>query len=402
MGLNRLQRAKFDGLAALMVFLLAGAAPPKSEEALPELNEKVVAFAREQLGKKVGDGSCSTLAIYALRQAGAQSFPSDFSGGDFVWGTEIKSPGDALPGDIIQFRDIVFKGRKNFRNGRWISWTNTYPHHTAVVAGVKNGGKVVTILHQNVGPEDADDSVKKIVQEGTLRMVELQKGGSMRFFRPVARSSAPTRPGELRSVLFEGDFPRKLGAEWSWLGESAVSWHTDGGALVLQPARGERGKTQSRAETLVLYALPGSRESLYSVEATLERRPRSSPGQVGLVCYLDDDHQVRVVTESTDGKAFVRLLGDRESELRAPLAKGKGADPTAPIQLRLLVWSGAVTAQFRTDPDDFWQTLGRCAAPGRGKLNVGLVWAQTANQSSNEIRFSGLRIVRQSNMGRHD
>src|SRR5262249_21489226 len=158
-----------------------------------------------------------------------------------------------------------------------------------------------------------DDNVKKIVQEGTLRMVELQKGGSMRFFRPVARSSGPFRPGELKSVLFEGDFPRTFGAEWSWLGESGVSWSIDGGALVLQPARGERGKTQSRAEALLLYALPGSRESLYSIEATLAPRPLSSPGQGGLVCYVDDDPQVRVVTESTEGKTFIRLTGDRES-----------------------------------------------------------------------------------------
>lgn len=393
-------RQPFGGLFAFVCLGLFGAAPPKSAEPLPELNQKVVAFARDSLGKKVGDGSCSTLAVYALRHAEAQSFPFDGSNGDFVWGTEVKSSSDALPGDIIQFRDIVFKGRKNLPGGRWMSWMNTFPHHTAVVAGVRNGGKVVAILHQNVGPQDADDSVKKIVQEGTLRMVELQKGGSMRFFRPVAKSSGPARAGELKSVLFDGDFPRTFGAEWTWIGENAVSSRVDGGALVLRPARSADGKAKSRAETLLLYTLPGSRDSLYTIDATLARRPPSSSGQAGLVCYFDDDHQVRVVTESSEGKAFVRLIGDRESHPRVPLAKG--TPQAAPLQLRLLIWSGVITAQFRTDPDEFWQTLGRCAAPGRGGAKVGLVWTQDANRPADEIRVSDFRIARQSNMGRRD
>lgn len=219
----------------------------------------------------------------------------------------------------------------------------------------------------------------------------------MRFFRPVAKPSGPARAGELKSVLFEGDFPRTFGAEWTWIGDNAVAWRVDSGALVLRPARSADGKAQSRGETLLLYTLPGSRDSLYTIDATLARRPLSSPGPAGLVCYFDDDHQVRVVIESKEGKAFVQLTGDRESKPRVPLASG--TPPTAPLQLRLLIWSGVITAQFRTDPDEFWQTLGRCAASGRGGAKVGLVWTQAANRPADEIRISDFRIARQSNMG---
>ena len=388
----RTPRRRFGELAILMLFGLMGAAPPKADEPLPELNQKVVAFSREQLGKKVGDGSCSTLAVFALRQAGARSWPSDVSNGDFVWGTEVKSAKEALPGDIIQFRDIVFKGRRNLRGGRWISWMRTYPHHTAVVAGVSNGGKVVAILHQNVGDEDADDSVKKIVQEGTLRMVELQPGGSMHFFRPVVATSVPPKPEELKNVLFEGDFPRSFGPEWSWVGEDALAWRVEKGALVLRPKAGAASKNES----LLLYGLPRSRENLFSAEITLASPPRRPGERAGLVCYLDDDHQVRLVTELSEGKTVVRLMGDRESEPRVPLPKG--TQNASPVQLRLLVWSGIITAQFRTDPDDFWQSVGRCAAPGRGNLKVGVVTTQGAKPSTNEVRFRDFRIVRQSNM----
>ena len=34
---------------------------------------------------------------------------------------------------------------------RWVSWHQEYPHHTAIVSEVRDGGKLVVVLHQNVG-----------------------------------------------------------------------------------------------------------------------------------------------------------------------------------------------------------------------------------------------------------
>ncbi|HVK13128.1 MAG TPA: hypothetical protein VM597_30525, partial [Gemmataceae bacterium] len=52
-------------------------------------NEKVLAFAKSQLGKQVGDGECWSLANEAMKAAGVKSssdFQDDPNKGDFVWG----------------------------------------------------------------------------------------------------------------------------------------------------------------------------------------------------------------------------------------------------------------------------------------------------------------------------
>ncbi len=159
----------------------------KAEPVLPPLNEKVVTFAQENIGKKVGDGICITFAILALKEAGARPFPLDRADGDYEWGERIERFEDALPGDILQFRDAVFDGRRSLGKGRNAWWHEEYPHHTAIVAGVSDGGKILTILHQNYGGKGKSEADKKMVQEGMLRMSSLQKGGWVRVYRPVAK-----------------------------------------------------------------------------------------------------------------------------------------------------------------------------------------------------------------------
>jgi hypothetical protein len=178
-------------LVILLLTTAVGLAPAPAE--LPPLNAKVVEFARAHLGKKVGDGSCITLAIESLEHAGARSFPLDRADGDYVWGQPIAHFKDALPGDVLQFRDAEFKGKKRLPKRRWISWHYRYPHHTAIVSAVSDGGKVITVLHQNVGPKEASDDQKKLVQEGTLRTDSLQEGGWVRIYRPVASDRRSTR-----------------------------------------------------------------------------------------------------------------------------------------------------------------------------------------------------------------
>jgi hypothetical protein len=175
---------------------LRGSSPAAAPAAIPPLNEKVVAFARSQLGTKVGNGDCTTLAVAALADAGARLYPLRRGDGDFVWGERVESSKDARPGDVLQFRDAVFKGKQRFSGGRWISWHQEYPHHTAIVGEVKMDGKVLIILHQNVGGQGADEGRKKTVQEATLRMDSLQKGGWVRIYRPLPRVEAGTEDGD--------------------------------------------------------------------------------------------------------------------------------------------------------------------------------------------------------------
>jgi hypothetical protein len=160
---------------------------PKPAEPLPPLNAKVVEFARNNLGKPCGDGICITLAVEALKNAGAKS--SDFRepNGDYVWGEPVPDFKNVLPGDILQFRDAVFRGQRSLGGGRRMIFHAEYPHHTAVVAKSERGGKLITIYHQNVATEGKGDEAKGNVQEGELRMEALQPGGWIKAYRPVPR-----------------------------------------------------------------------------------------------------------------------------------------------------------------------------------------------------------------------
>ena len=109
---------------------------------------------------------------------------------------------DVLPGDILQFRDAVFLGKRATGKRRWVSWHQEYPHHTAIVSKVEQGGKLVTVLHQNVAIQGRDESKKGSVQETELRMDSIQKGGWVRAYRP-----APPDPSERRRPFGEVDDP---------------------------------------------------------------------------------------------------------------------------------------------------------------------------------------------------
>jgi hypothetical protein len=175
-------------LAAASLLTAGTPAPP-----LPELNGKVVTYARAKLGKVVGDGSCATLAIEALREAGARDEPSFEAGGELAWGRPVESFKEALPGVILQFHKAVFHGKKAISRRHWTTWHHEYPHHTAIVSRVSEGGKTVMVLHQNVAVDRKDGGKgDKSVLEGTLRIDSLQEGGWVRIYRPVA---APARPG---------------------------------------------------------------------------------------------------------------------------------------------------------------------------------------------------------------
>jgi hypothetical protein len=151
---------------------LAGAAgtPPKPLP-LPPLNARVEAFARSNLGKTVGDGICITLAVEALEAAGARRASFRDPNGDFTWGDPVPDFKDVLPGDILQFRDAVFRGKRSVGRSSWKSWHQEYPHHTAIVAKVEPGGKILTILHQNItteGPRPGNGAANGLAPAGRV------------------------------------------------------------------------------------------------------------------------------------------------------------------------------------------------------------------------------------------
>ena len=88
---------------------------------------------------------------------------------------ETGSAAKVRPGDIVQFRDTKFAGRRPGGG----TYTMSFSHHTAVVQTVGAEGRVVNVLHQNYAG-------KKTVAETTLNLNDLQ-GGWLRFYRPQPR-----------------------------------------------------------------------------------------------------------------------------------------------------------------------------------------------------------------------
>lgn len=150
-----------------------------------EVGRKVMEFCKRNLGEKVGNGQCATLAVEALKAAGAAGMGRDFpKRGDYVWGEQValleygrrgiagmESLAKVRPGDIIQFRNVRLEG-----HGPGGRYGMTADHHTAVVATVDPVGGVLTIYHQNWG--------RKIVKQDRMQMKDLQSGW-VRIYRPL-------------------------------------------------------------------------------------------------------------------------------------------------------------------------------------------------------------------------
>ncbi len=113
--------------------VVTGAATNINGRRIPALNQRVLQFARSQLGKKVGNGECWTLGNEALRFVRAQTAIG------YTFGREVTMK-HLMPGDILQFRSV------RFQNGNSFVFLGT-PDHTAIVESIQ--GTRVTILHQN-------------------------------------------------------------------------------------------------------------------------------------------------------------------------------------------------------------------------------------------------------------
>lgn len=145
---------------------------------LPAANRKVLAAVGRDLGKKVGDGTARAVAIRASEAAGLLRLPPFGPTADHVWGREVK-PAQALPGDIVQFRDAVFTvpGADAAREWR-------FAHHTAVIGETAAG--TWTVWHQGSGAAGKPAVRRELVAVTDLRPAALT-AGSIRIYRPLER-----------------------------------------------------------------------------------------------------------------------------------------------------------------------------------------------------------------------
>lgn len=108
-------------------------------DSIPLLNNEIVKLAGLKINKKVGTGECWDLAKYVLDEVDAK-----WNGG-LIYGRKLSSSECIYPGDIIQFEKIKIK----YKKGKEI-FTETMPHHTAIVYKVNNQDEI-TLIHQNTG-----------------------------------------------------------------------------------------------------------------------------------------------------------------------------------------------------------------------------------------------------------
>jgi len=176
---------------------LSAAASPVTRSAVVSrapatLNQKVLAYARSQLGRRVGDGECATLAVQALASARARGLVEPAAANsDYTWGKKVAmltpthhSTAAIQPGDILQLRDVSTLSVTRTQQPDGSVWTMTRTtsaqHHTAIVASVS--GNTIKVYEQNVG----GGTGAKVVQMGTLNLNDLRQG-TIGVYRPVAR-----------------------------------------------------------------------------------------------------------------------------------------------------------------------------------------------------------------------
>ena len=171
-------------MSPLLLCILACFALLEGKEDAPDkLNTNIVKYAREHVGKKVGDGQCTALAIKALESVGAKT-THDFGvtgiDKDYKWGTEFKKLADVQPGDIVQFRDVVTvtKSRKG-------TTTRNYGHHTAIISRNLGKGKF-RVYEQNSGGPDTSEDERKKVREDDLDLAGKTEG-TVWIYRPVKK-----------------------------------------------------------------------------------------------------------------------------------------------------------------------------------------------------------------------
>jgi hypothetical protein len=109
------------------------AAEADARKRAAEIELKMAAYCRKQLGRRVGNGECWTLADEAFKACGLKRPGQE----PRVWGRLLDLGKEEMrAGDIVEYRSA------RFANGAF-----TGPEHTAVV--VRGGRRKATVAEQN-------------------------------------------------------------------------------------------------------------------------------------------------------------------------------------------------------------------------------------------------------------
>ncbi len=135
-------------------------------DTIPPLNQKMVEFVDANLKKKVGRGECWDVAAEALAHAGA-SWDGRYEFGKLI----DPEQQDVLPGDILQFENVVARDRSGN-----VTREERMGKHTAIVYRVLDTG-VYDIAHQNTDLTGRKLGVSRFLLDSVVR-------GKVLVYRP--------------------------------------------------------------------------------------------------------------------------------------------------------------------------------------------------------------------------
>ncbi|MFQ3651765.1 MAG: hypothetical protein SNJ75_15680 [Gemmataceae bacterium] len=154
------------------------------------INDRMVAFLAQNVGKRIGGGECAHVASEALRASGARFIRRpDVVPGDYVWGNLVKVVSNngvwrdsapnvrVRPGDLLQYHNVRIRGA-----GGWTFWTS---QHTAVVASVDSLGRPTSVFEQNVN----GDRTMRVSQINLSQLLS----GRISIYRAEPRVVVPGR-----------------------------------------------------------------------------------------------------------------------------------------------------------------------------------------------------------------
>jgi hypothetical protein len=154
--------------------------------------DRIVGYARQQLGARIGKGECTDLVDSALRSANVKS-AADYGDlspdADYKWGTPVTLAA-LQPGDVIQFRDYAYRSVVVTRTGTGSARQERgqdRPHHTAIVESVGDDG-ALTVLEQNAPDGSPVTRTVLYFKDSTTtsgqRTTTITVKGKFWFFRP--------------------------------------------------------------------------------------------------------------------------------------------------------------------------------------------------------------------------
>lgn len=109
--------------------------------------QRLIAFARDRLGRQEGDGQCWTLVNNGFS---ALEFHKPSS--TYAWGREVEQLSEARPGDVFQFTNFrVDVSVDNPDGGGYDEFAERgTPRHTAILVSIDGHG-LATFLECNIG-----------------------------------------------------------------------------------------------------------------------------------------------------------------------------------------------------------------------------------------------------------